>query len=978
MEMPTAPAIPTERDPGVIRVFLSSTFRDFVDERELIVSRVFPELRRRCRDRGIEIIGIDLRWGITEEESRDGRTLPICLNEIDRCRPWFVGLLGERYGWIPSADRYTPSLLEEYARLGVHAGASSVTELEFVYGALESSAPASRAAFFLRDPAWALARGAEFLCESDGDAARLSLLRDRVLASGCAVQAYANPEDLADLLTERLWAWIEADHPQSECGDPSARERRFHAAFAARAAAGCVCRGDLVDEIRTRSMDDHASGGRLVSVVGPEGSGKSTLVAAAVARCREAGPAVDCFEHHVGCSRESVEIDRVLRRLGEWCLGRTIEEQGYAELARSVPDWLAALSARLASDGRRGLIVFDGLECLHGPEHLPWLPAIIPAGITVLVSAAEGAVADVLSHRAEAVIRCGDLLEDERPAILAALLARQGKRLDAESSARIVAHPDAGRPAFLAAVVHDLTVSADHERLGERLDDVLGVSGLGGALERTLARAEEDIGRDRVVRAVTALATSRGGLTAPEVLERCRLAPMTWARIEAALGPMLASVADSVTIGSASARRAIEGRCLPDDDRRRSEHSASADWWLCRGPDERSSYELPYQLDRAGRHADLRRLLLDPIWIAALLQHRGEGEINSLWRAALQGESADLSAEYERACREWLGADHDPPDGHLLMRLGGFISHASGSTDFTVALLERAVEEGRRERVPEPELALRLNNLGHEQLQAGRIEPAVASFRECLEIRSRCLSQSHPHTLATLDNLGQAHGAAGRGEDAVRYLRTAYKLRLRHLGDHDADTATSRNNLAMTLLGTATGPANVEEAGQLLETAYAHSVHVLGPRHPDTGVSAANLGFYHALHGAESRARELMESALSIHREHFGEDHEYVAIGRARLRDFELQRGIRARDEGRLADARTILEAELERRRADHGDDSLPWASAARSLGELLAIEGDVEGAKELLVGARDIRARELGTDHALTQGMDRLLDSLG
>ena len=37
----------------VIRVFLSSTFKDFAEERDLLVKKVFPELRRLCRQRQV-------------------------------------------------------------------------------------------------------------------------------------------------------------------------------------------------------------------------------------------------------------------------------------------------------------------------------------------------------------------------------------------------------------------------------------------------------------------------------------------------------------------------------------------------------------------------------------------------------------------------------------------------------------------------------------------------------------------------------------------------------------------------------------------------------------------------------------------------------------------------------------------------------------------------------------------------------------
>jgi hypothetical protein len=80
----------------LVRVFLSSTFRDFAEERDLLVRKVFPELRRKCRERQVELVDVDLRWGITEEEAQQGKVLPICLAEIDRSRPFFMGFIGER------------------------------------------------------------------------------------------------------------------------------------------------------------------------------------------------------------------------------------------------------------------------------------------------------------------------------------------------------------------------------------------------------------------------------------------------------------------------------------------------------------------------------------------------------------------------------------------------------------------------------------------------------------------------------------------------------------------------------------------------------------------------------------------------------------------------------------------------------------------------------------------------------------------
>ena len=94
----------------VFRLFVSSTFSDFIAEREALQKEVFPELEKYCAERGARFQAVDLRWGITEEAQREHDTMRICLEEIRRCqqlspRPNFAVLLGDRYGWEPPPAR---------------------------------------------------------------------------------------------------------------------------------------------------------------------------------------------------------------------------------------------------------------------------------------------------------------------------------------------------------------------------------------------------------------------------------------------------------------------------------------------------------------------------------------------------------------------------------------------------------------------------------------------------------------------------------------------------------------------------------------------------------------------------------------------------------------------------------------------------------------------------------------------------------
>lgn len=54
---------------------------------------MLPELTRRARERGVELVEVDLRWGVPQEQTEDGHDLEICLQEIERCRPFFIGML---------------------------------------------------------------------------------------------------------------------------------------------------------------------------------------------------------------------------------------------------------------------------------------------------------------------------------------------------------------------------------------------------------------------------------------------------------------------------------------------------------------------------------------------------------------------------------------------------------------------------------------------------------------------------------------------------------------------------------------------------------------------------------------------------------------------------------------------------------------------------------------------------------------------
>lgn len=90
----------------MIRIFISSTFRNFETERNRLTVEVFPELERLCEEKGFSFQVIDLRWGVSREDVAENRSAQVCFDEIIRCQamsPYinFLIMAGNRYGWKP-------------------------------------------------------------------------------------------------------------------------------------------------------------------------------------------------------------------------------------------------------------------------------------------------------------------------------------------------------------------------------------------------------------------------------------------------------------------------------------------------------------------------------------------------------------------------------------------------------------------------------------------------------------------------------------------------------------------------------------------------------------------------------------------------------------------------------------------------------------------------------------------------------------
>ena len=191
-----------------IRVFISSTFRDMQDERDYLMKRTFPKLRKLAAERDVTLTELDLRWGITEEESKSGKVVEICLREIENSIPFFIGIIGNRYGWVPAKEDLGGNVTERFTDVNKYIDQHlSVTEMEMQFGVL-SREEDMHAYFYIKEQ------------EEDADNIEmLNRLKNEVRKSKYPSTTYSSPENLAMLVEEAFIALLDQLFPQTNLSE---------------------------------------------------------------------------------------------------------------------------------------------------------------------------------------------------------------------------------------------------------------------------------------------------------------------------------------------------------------------------------------------------------------------------------------------------------------------------------------------------------------------------------------------------------------------------------------------------------------------------------------------------------------------------------------------------------------------------------------------------------------------------------------
>lgn len=626
-------------------------------EREILIKKIFPQLRKMCEERAVTWTEVDLRWGITDEQKAEGKVLPLCLEEIRRCRPYFIGLLGERYGWIPEPNSIPADLLEFQPWLKQHVcDRTSITELEIIHGVFGEKPMHGHAYIYFRNLSYSGTLPAEkrkaFLAETTEAAGKLKKLKNRIRAARderiCELREnYATPEQLGEWVLEDFTKLIEEIYPKNETPEVLDLEAERHEAYARSRRLAFVGREDLL-----RRLNEYAlAGGNPIVVIGESGCGKSSLLAEWVARWRNEHPDDVIIQHFIGSTPNSADWQGlVCRLLAELKRAFAIADEIPAQpdaLHGALNEWIEKVTG-----SRRIVVVLDALNQLADDDasrQLGWLPAKFPQHFSVFISSLPGESLDILRRRA-----CPELsvpLFPQTDVILAAEAYFKvfSKTLSRDIAAKLESTPTARNPLYLRAVIDELRQFGIHEKLQTKAAEYLSAPDLPELYDRILARWEEDFAKDPehpdiVRRALTFIACAHFGLSEAELLdllgreneyvpEQVRIVNFTsfvplgsstdvkkyeplprakWSPFYLAAENAIAMRAGLLNFGHDHLRAAVQKRFLSDKEFEKYNHSTIARYFWGRDVSRRTVDELPWQFLRLREWTDLIVTLVSP------------------------------------------------------------------------------------------------------------------------------------------------------------------------------------------------------------------------------------------------------------------------------------------------------------------------------------------------------------------------------
>lgn len=650
-----------------IRVFISSTFRDMQDERDYLMKRTFPKLRKIASERDVSLTELDLRWGITEEEAKNGKVIEICLREIENSIPFFIGIIGNRYGWIPSREDLGGNVTERFTDVDKYIEQHlSVTEMEMQFGVL-SREEDMHAYFYIKEK------------EEDADYPEmLNRLKDEVRKSKYPSSNYKSPEDLAAQVEDAFIGLLDSLFPEGNLSDLE-KERIGQRSF-----LNQLCQNYIRDEKNFKALDSWLADedSHQLIVTGASGLGKSALIANWVKdKLYKEDFSSNIIYHFTGNGGSESSKEHI----SKYICNEIKDIYGYNEDRPGAESKLEDLFLRVSSEDKSLLIVIDAInqiEDLDNAKLMNWLP-LPTRGIKILLSTLEDdRTMEVFKNRSYPIFTLQSLEKERRSQLVRSYLRLYAKSLTDNQVEHIVTDSQCENTLVLRTLLEELISFGIFEKLDERIEYFLASETIDDFYQTLLASYEEEYDHNgvNIIKSILSLiAVSREGLTENEIITLSGITPIYWSQFYCSFLRNFSNKYGVISFSHQYIYKAVQNRYLQNNEHKKQYHKKIITTFQ-NIEVERAWRELAFQYHTINDYNNLNLLFRNANVMLYFLK-RNSFELWRYWQEIIANNSKYDPTIYLTDIKN---------DFDSLIKFSLFIKEYTGNTNVALAYLKQA------------------------------------------------------------------------------------------------------------------------------------------------------------------------------------------------------------------------------------------------------------------------------------------------
>ncbi|NEW61327.1 DUF2225 domain-containing protein [Sulfurovum sp. bin170] len=830
-----------------LKIFISSTFQDMDEEREILLKDTFLELKKIAKSRAVEVTEIDLRTGVTKEQAESGQIVKICLDEIERCADspiFFLGMLANRYGWSEWIDDVDRAVLEDekYAWIKQHTDVS-ITEIEII-SALERDNKHNRAFFYLKES------------QVDDDTKLIDLKNHLIEQSKTDESLYVTNYKDGDEFREKTIASfkkaLDELYPEDEKLSEVERLRATHQIFAKSRQKVYIphVKNEVILSEFIESDQD-----RLL-LYGESGYGKSALIANYFESFKEHNDSF-VIEHYIGGAGElSSDLHQSLRRVM-----LEIKEQF------DLPDELPSEPQKIMDEfalwlhrvKRPTIIIFDGynqIEYELKEKLFLYLPDKLESVKLIFTSIRDDYEIDN-KHKIEALER------EEQKALITNYLKGYGKTLNNKTKEQIVAHPQTDNTLFLKTLLDEIRLLGSFENLQDDIESYLNTKDVVELFSKIFERLERDYRNNLAREVLSLLYVSRDGLSEDNLMEIInqnsteKLTRLEFSPLFLAVEEHLIDRGGLYGFFHGFILEAVEKRYLSCDELIDVERRRIADYFEGNEIDNQRVRELPFQLFEIGDREGLYHVLLNVEFFVGV-QEDNEYELSRYFEFVAQ--------EYSIADDLTAVLVNEEYESESINNIGYFF-HLTYVDYKNALLLFRKMM--RVDREDSSIVINNYNNIGGLYASLGRYPRSFVMHKRALELSLDFFGENHLDTAICYNSLAFVYESCEKFDEALKFYKKSLSIRESLLGECHPETAILYNNIA----GIYSIVAEYQKALELYEKALGITTKTLGKNHPENSTHYNNIAWVNYTMGEYETALSQYKISLEISIDSVGEKH---------------------------------------------------------------------------------------------------------